>query len=76
MNILQLASAKIGYSSERIFGDSYAYYEVRVSKKYICEKFLDYAYREIIPDCVIDYCLEILTNKITRVKLLKDRRKK
>ena len=71
-----MASAKIGYSTEKIFGNAYSYYEVRVSKQEICDKFLDYAYDNVIPDCVEDYCLAILTNKVTRVKLLKYRRDK
>jgi len=76
MNLIQMASAKIGYSTEKIFGNAYSYYEVRVSKQEICDKFLDYAYDNVIPDCVEDYCLAILTNKVTRVKLLKYRRDK
>jgi len=76
MNLIQMASAKIGYTTEKIFGNAYSYYEVRVSKKYICDKFMDYAYDDVIPHCVEDYCLAILTNKVTRNKLLKDRRDK
>ena len=73
MNILQLASARIGLSAERIFGDSYAYWEVRVSKKYICNRFMDYAYEDKIPQCVIDYCIDILAERVTRTKLLTNR---
>ena len=76
MNLIQMASAKIGYSTEKIFGNAYSYYEVRVSKQEICDRFLDYAYDNVIPECVEDYCLAILTNKVTRVKLLKYRRDK
>jgi hypothetical protein len=66
MNILQQAANRIGLPSERVFGDSYSYWEKRVSKKYVCDKFLDYAYKEKIPELVSDYCLEILSGRITR----------
>jgi len=77
MNILQMASAKIGLPTEKIFGDSYSFFEVRVPKKYICDKFLDYAYDEtkIPSEPVVAYCLYILAGRITRTKLLTDRRK-
>jgi hypothetical protein len=75
MNILQLASERIGLTSEKVFGDSYAYWEVRVPKKYICDKFLDYAYEDKIPECVCDYCLDILAGRVTKMKLLTDRKR-
>ena len=73
MNILQQASARICLSSERIFGDSYAYWEVRIPKQAICNKFMDYAYEDKIPQCVIDYCIDILAGRVTRTKLLTNR---
>jgi hypothetical protein len=68
MNILQQAANRIGLPSERVFGDAYSFFEVRRSKKYICNKFLDYAYNESkIPDEPVKaYCLYILADRITR----------
>lgn len=73
MNILQMASAKLGLPSERVFVDSYFYWEVRISKKEMCNKFMDYAYDDIIPKHVTDYCIDILAGRITRTKQLKDK---
>jgi len=73
MNILQQASARIGFSTEKIFGDSYAYWEVRVPKEYICEQFMDYAYEGKIPECVKNYAIDILAGRVTRTKLLTNR---
>ncbi len=70
MNILQEASAKIGLSSEKVFGDSFSYWEVRLPKKVICDLFMDYAYEDKIPECVTDYCIDILAERITKPKLL------
>jgi hypothetical protein len=70
MNILQEASAKIGLSSERVFGDSFSYWEVRLPKKKICDLFLDYAYQDKIPQTVIDYCIDILAGRVKKQKLL------
>jgi len=70
MNILQLASARIGLSTEKIFGDSYTYWEVRVPKEYICDKFMDYAHEDKIPECVQDYAIDILAGRVTKTKLL------
>jgi len=72
MNILRQASEKIGLPSERVFGDSYSYFEVRISKEEICDKFLDYAYEDKIPEVVEDYCLYILAGRVKKQK----RRKK
>jgi hypothetical protein len=70
MNILQMAANKIGLPSERVFGDAYTYFEVRICKKKICDLFLDYAYEDTIPEVVEDYCLYILAGRISQQKLL------
>jgi hypothetical protein len=61
-----MASAKIGLPSEKVFGDSYSYWEKRVSKKFVCDKFMDYAYQEKIPETVRNYCIDILANRVTQ----------
>jgi hypothetical protein len=75
MNLLQQAANHIGLPSEKIFGDAYSYFEERVSKEFICNRFMDYAYEDKIPEVVQDYCIYILAGRVTKPKQLTERKK-
>lgn len=56
-----------GGTAEQLFKCAFEYYEMRVSKKYIINCFLDYLHKDKVPQVVEDYCLEILAHRIHEV---------
>ncbi len=53
-----------GIPAEILFRHAYEYYEVRVSKHFLVQRFLDYLHLDIVPEVVQDYCLEVLSHRI------------
>jgi hypothetical protein len=70
-HVVVLAVNETGLFAENVFKFAYDYYEVRVSKQFLVQRFLDYIHRDTVPEVVLDYCLEILSHRIACQKLLK-----
>ena len=60
------ASAKLKVSHERFFAMAFNYYEVRVSRKYIIEVFLDWYHSNKMHSVVEDFVLQVLSGRVTR----------
>ena len=63
-NIVVLTVNESGIYAENIFKFAYEYYEVRVSKQFLIQRFLDWQYNNVVPEVVLNYCLEILSRRI------------
>ncbi len=48
---------------ENLFWFAYCFYEVRLPYKVMSRQFLNYINHDLIPECVEDYCFEILTHR-------------
>lgn len=66
-SVFYQARHKIGFSSEASFYEAFAYwYERPVNNYYIQRKFIEYMHSggEKLPDCVINWAIDVLAERI------------
>lgn len=64
MNLLVETSVHEYRTEDVLFKEAFEYFEVRLPKKKIVQLYLDYLHQDKIPDCVQDYCLELLSGRL------------
>lgn len=71
VDIVMFAAVKLGVCSERIFGLSYEYAETPKSRQFIVNQFKHWYLTDIVPQIVEDFCLDVLSNRVTGKEICK-----
>ncbi len=48
----------------RVFGLAITYAKMKISKKRVCELYRKFKSKDVLPDFVIDFCLDVLAHRI------------
>lgn len=73
--MVKTVAAKLGVSSERVFGLAFEYAERCVTKNFVTYQFLEWCYRGKIHPVVEDYIIDIMAERV-KVKVKKTRNSK
>ena len=71
IDIVMFAAVKLGVCSERIFGLSYEYAESPRSRQFIVNQFKKWYITDIVPQDVVDFCLDVLSGRVGKLEVPK-----